>query len=212
MYQLLLWLLQCITPLVRLAACLGQHDVVLLPPLIPRDNKRYCWPCYCVTAARSVPHAFSDLCLLGHGSSLGEFSSSEFDLPPISLCRCLLLCLLSVFRLQCGYQFHKWGLNHWGLHHCNPLEYTHDKHLCLLVMVLAHTRGALSRCSLKCLRQGWASHYSVNCPPGIQSIQCDIVTGDSVECHLIPSPALHGRLESFLPYVFHLITQATLNL
>ena len=35
-----------------------------------------------------------------------------------------------------GYHTHQWGLNHWGLHPCSPLEHKHCRHLCIMVMVI----------------------------------------------------------------------------
>ena len=44
--------------------------------------------------------------------------------------------MLSAFRCHIGCLIHLLGLNHWGLHHCNPLELTHGRHMCNLVMVI----------------------------------------------------------------------------
>ena len=48
-------------------AVLGQHDVVLLLTL-----GGFCWSHHCATDGKtSVPHVFSSLCQLYHGSSSG---------------------------------------------------------------------------------------------------------------------------------------------
>ena len=38
----------------------------------------------------------------------------------------LVSVLVSAFYFQvpCRMPYPQWGLNHWGLHHCNPLEFT----------------------------------------------------------------------------------------
>ena len=44
---------------VELAAALGQHDVVLLPPVIPKGHDERCWlHHHCAAAATSIPDAF----------------------------------------------------------------------------------------------------------------------------------------------------------
>ena len=41
-----------------------------------------------------------------------------------------------------------WSPNHRGLHHCNPLEYIHGRHMCLLMLVCAPYRSTLGSCIL----------------------------------------------------------------
>ena len=73
---------------------------------------------------------------LCHSSFAGMFPPSALNLPPIHYAIChLLWCLLSVFRLLDGCHIHKWGLIHWGLHHCNPSQYNLERHMCFPVMV-----------------------------------------------------------------------------
>ena len=49
---------------------------------------------------------------------------------------CLFWCLLFTFRCRVGCHIHLWGLNLWGFHLCNPLEFTHGRHMCNMVKVI----------------------------------------------------------------------------
>ena len=60
------------------------------------------------------------ICVL-YGFSLLELS---LLLKHYVICWCLLWCLPSAFRFQCGCHAHKWGFTHWGLQCHNPLEDT----------------------------------------------------------------------------------------
>ena len=63
-------------------AASGQYDVVLSPKLILRDTMRGSVGLATVPQwSTSVPDVFSSIYQLCHGSSLGEFSSSELSLP-----------------------------------------------------------------------------------------------------------------------------------
>ena len=123
--------------LMGLPAMLGQHDVVLLPPLTPKCSGGVLGLAS-ATAATSIFIASSDLCQLCHGFSTGSFF---FRLEPPLFCIlyvwCLFWCLLSTFRFPAGFHIHPWGLNHWGLHPCNPMEFTCGRHMCNLVMVIS---------------------------------------------------------------------------
>ena len=55
-----------------------------------------------------------------------------------SLCFMWAIIMVFAFCFQvfwCGCYVHQWGLNHWGLLCCSPMEYTLGRHICLLVMV-----------------------------------------------------------------------------
>ena len=67
-----------------------------------------------------------------------EVSFSKLSLPTFCILYvwCLFCCLLSTFRCPAGCHIHPWGLNHLGLHPCNPLEFTCGRHMCNLVMVI----------------------------------------------------------------------------
>ena len=59
----------------------------------------------------------SQACQLCHGSSIGEFSLSELNLPMThyNVYWCMLQCLLSAFRFPCCYHAQQWGLSCYGL-------------------------------------------------------------------------------------------------
>ena len=45
--------------------------------------------------------------------------------------------MLSALRCHAVCYIHQWGLNHWGLHHCSPLEHTLYRHMSNLVMAIS---------------------------------------------------------------------------
>ena len=52
------------------------------------------------------------------------------------ICLVPFQCLLSTPRYHAGCHINPWGLNCWGLHHCNPLEFTHGRYMSNLLMVI----------------------------------------------------------------------------
>ena len=48
---------------------------------------------------------------------------------------CSSVCFLLSGAILDGY-IHPWGLKHWALPHCNPLEFTHARHMCNLEMAI----------------------------------------------------------------------------
>ena len=144
--------------LMGLPTMLSQHDVAVATP----DTMmlwQCSWPCLCATASTSILDASSGLCQLCHGFSPGRFlfqswASHHFVYYRFGVC--------STFRCQTGCHIHPWGLNCWGLQHCIPLEFTHGRHMCNLVMVISlhqvctewllpplHCRGSLLVLSLQ---------------------------------------------------------------
>ena len=85
-----LWLLQWLPPPWSEHQLLVRRNVPATTTHCGGHSKKCCQPCHCAAAATSVPDAFFGLCKLCHGSSSGEFSFSEFSIPPISICWCLL--------------------------------------------------------------------------------------------------------------------------
>ena len=87
------------------------------------------------------PHASCDICL--------PQVSFIFRVEPSHniLCWCLLWWLISNLRFWCGCSLHQWGST---ISVCmtNPLEHTHGRHMCLLVLVLGPWRSAPCSCSL----------------------------------------------------------------
>ena len=120
-----------------LPTALGQHDVVLPPLLTPR-----CFGGVLGLASMPQQQLPSSMPLQSYANyamgspQVGFF----FRVEPPTICIlyvwCLFWCLLSTFRCHAGCHVHPWGLSHWGLHHCNPLEFTHGRHMCNLVMVI----------------------------------------------------------------------------
>ena len=110
--------------LMGLPITLGQHDLVLLPPLTPRCSGH-------VLGHASVPWAATStfdasvrpMPIMPWAFCTGRFLFQSWAF--LSFCIlyvwCLFWCLLSTFRCHAGCCIHPWGLNHWGLHHCNPL-------------------------------------------------------------------------------------------
>ena len=129
------------------------------------------WPCLCATAATSIFNASSGLCQLCHGFSTGRFlfqswASYHF----VYIVWCLFWCLLSTFRCHAGCHIHPWELNCWGLHHCNPLEFTHSRHMCNLVMVIGPHQVCIEWLLPPLYWVGGALCYSVSCSPAIPFI------------------------------------------
>ena len=81
------------------------------------------------------------------GSPQADFSFrvQPPTLPSFYIFICLVVCsgvcfLLSGAMLDAIFTTHG-GSTHWGLYHCNPLELTHVRHICNLVMVSQSTPG-----------------------------------------------------------------------
>ena len=117
---------------------LGQHDVVPAATVgFQGYSEGFCWPQYFATAKQPQSQMpFQAYANYAIGPSQG-ISLSGLSIPPISSIICLYVwwCLLSAVRFLCGCHFYQWGLNHWGLWHCNPLEYTFGRYMCFLMLV-----------------------------------------------------------------------------
>ena len=113
-------------------------------------------------------------------------------LQPIdSICCCQLWCILSIFRLHCDWHFHLWGLNHCGLHYQRPLEHTHSRDMCILVIVW----GLHQKCTqwlFPPLLWAGGSLKLLSCPPAIPVILWVIQPGSSIGSHQILMPSLHS--------------------
>ena len=115
--------------LMGLLATLGQQDVVLLPLLAPRHSGG-------VVGLATVPHmplqVYANYAM---GPPLVSFS---FRVEPPSILHISMFSVLGyAFRCHAGCCACLLGLNFWGLHHCNPLELTHCRHICNLAMVIS---------------------------------------------------------------------------
>ena len=111
---------------------------------------------------------------------------------------CFGVCFL-FFRCHAGCHIHLWGLKHWGLHHCNPLELIHGRQTCNLAMVIGPHQvciewllppTALSRGSLLLLNQLSSSHS--NYTVGYTAL-------GAWQSHPIPPSSLHGGEGSSFP-------------
>ena len=107
--------------------------------------------------------------------------------------------MLSAFRYHAGCLIHQWGLSHWGLHYCSLLDHTHGRHMCSLVMVFGPCKECTEWLLSPLLWVGWASCYSISCPPAFQSIWCGIQLWGAWQSHLISPPSLHGGEASSFP-------------
>ena len=122
--------------LMGLPATSGQHDVLLPPLLILRYSGG-------VVGFATMPNQ-------QHQSQmpLQPYANYAMDPPQVGFSFrvepptvfiyvwCLFWCMPSAFRCHAGCCIHLWGLNHWGLHHCSPLELTYGRHICNLAMVI----------------------------------------------------------------------------
>ena len=133
--------------LMGLPTTLGQHNVVLPPPLTRRCSGGVLGHASVPQQQTSIFDASSGLWQLCHRLSTGRFLCQSWvshhfvyyifgALFCILYVWCLFWCLLSAFRCHAGCHVHLWGLNCWGLFHFNPLEFICGRHMCNLVMVI----------------------------------------------------------------------------
>ena len=86
-----------------------------------------------------------------------------------------------------------------GLHHCNPLEFIHGRHMCNLVMVIGPHQVCTEWLLLPLPWVGGAFCCSISCSPTIPSIWWGYSYGGLAESHLIPLPSLHAGEGSSVP-------------
>ena len=118
-------------------ATLSQHDVVLPPTLTPRCPEG-------VIGLAAVPQQQlpSSMPLWAYNNyAMGSPQVGFFFIvepQTILYIICLVSVVVSAFYFQVPYwmPYSPLGLNHWGLHHWNPLEFTHGRHMWNLVMVI----------------------------------------------------------------------------
>ena len=107
-----------------LPTALGQHNVVLLPPLTPRYSGGVLGH---ASVPQQQPPSLMPLQACANYTMGSPWVGFFFRVEPPTVCIlyvwCLFWCLLSIFRCHAGCHIHPWGPNHWGLHHCNPLEF-----------------------------------------------------------------------------------------
>ena len=133
------------------AAPLGQCDVVLPLPITLRARVKG------VFLAMALCHNsyLSPRCLLRHMQTIPWACLRWvffFRVEPSADFLILVSDMVSaIFRFQCGCHVHQWGHNNGDLHHCNPSQLTHSRHMCFLGMVInCHGRNALCGSYLHC--------------------------------------------------------------
>ena len=103
------------------------------------------------------------------------------------------------FRFQCDYHVHQLRLNQWSLLHWNPLEHTHGRHMCLLVLVHDPCQKYTEWLLHPLHQVGEDPWYSAKCPPAIPSIWYSIQLWECFQSHLIPLPSTHSGGGSSFP-------------
>ena len=103
------------------------------------------------------------------------------------MCWCLLWCLVFALRFPCSCCVHMQGFNHWGLQHCNPLEFTLGRYICLQVMV----HGPCKECT------DWPFLPHSQLSPAIPLIWCCIQLEGAWQSHPISLTSLHGGERPF---------------
>ena len=128
----------------ELAAPSGQQDVVLLSPLILRIT----WGVDGFTdvlqhkpRSQIASQAYANYAIgPSHVSFLfQEWASHQF------LYVHVVMTFAFASKFWCDHHAHWLGLNHWGLNHCNPLQYIHSRNMCLLVLVHDPCQGCMEQ-------------------------------------------------------------------
>ena len=150
-HHLSLWLVPCLPTLMKLPVTLGQHDVVLPPPLTLKDTGG-------VVGLATVPQQQP----LSHKPPQASVSYA-MEPPQVSLLRvepptdCLYM-LLSVlvnaflFQVSCTMLYSLMGAQMLGFTPLWPFRAYPWEAFDILVKALAHTRYALSDCLLHCFK------------------------------------------------------------
>ena len=120
---------------VGVAGTLGQHNVVLLLPLIPRDTIRDVVGLNTVPQQQLQSKMLSEACAnYAMGPPQVSFllqSGASYHIPYIGVC--YIVCfLLSGSNVAAIFFI---GDSTISLQNCNPSEYIHDRHMCILVLV-----------------------------------------------------------------------------
>ena len=148
--------------LMGLPATSGHQDVVLLPLLTPRHSR-----CVVGLVTMQQQQPPSQMPLQAYANyTIGPPQVGfilELSFPPFSIFVCLVSVLVYTFCFQepCWMLYSPMRLNHWALHHRNPLELTHCRHMSNMAMVIgphlvcrvAAPSTALSRGSFMLLLQ-----------------------------------------------------------
>ena len=101
-----------------------------------------------------------------------------------------------------GCDIHPWGIHHWVLHSYNPLEFTHGRHMCNLVMVMVPLQVCTVNVPSTTLSWGKPSATQSAVPQPSHLYGGAYSFGGLADSHLIPLPSLHsGEGSSFLGLV-----------
>ena len=175
-----------------LPVTVGQCDMVLPPPLIPRCSGGI------IGLATMSLHQPPSLMPLQAYANYAMGSSQVGFFFQVSFCVlyvwCPFLCLFSTFKCH----IHLWRLNFWGLYCCNTLEFTCDKHVQPVdghqptpsMHRVAVPSTTLSRGSLLLLNQLFPSH---------PIYMLGYTVWGLAESHLITLPSLLGGEKSSFP-------------
>ena len=146
----------------------GQHDVNLLPPLIPRDTINGIAGLTTVLQQQlwsQIPS--QDYASYSVGASQVTFFFRT-EPPTDILCWCLLWCLVFAFRFQYCCHVHQFELNNWGMHHATLHSIPMTGTCASWCWHMGHPKNEPSDCSLHCF--SWGSLMLLSCPPAIQSL------------------------------------------
>ena len=175
------------------------HRMWFCPPqLICGKIEEFCWPhTFGTNNLNPAQDAFSGICQLFQGFSTGQFLFSELSFP---------LILISCFGVYYGVylllsschvaaMFIYGGSTFWGLHHYSPLELTHGKHMCLLIMVNVPCQECAELLPLPLLPFRGILLLLISLLLGHVSYMVGPTdSGGSAVSHLIPPPSLYcGR-------------------
>ena len=121
--------------LMGLSATSGQHDLVLLLLVMPRNTGDVVG---LTTLLQQQPQ--SQMPLQAYATyAMGppqESFSFRVELPTVLLIYVGVMVYAFSFRCHSECHIHQRVFNHQGLHCCSPLEHTHGWHMCILVMVI----------------------------------------------------------------------------
>ena len=101
------------------------------------------------------------------------------------------VCSEVCFQVPCWMPYSLMGLNHWGLHHCNPLELTHGRHMPNLVMVIGPHKVCIEWLLPPLLGVG-EPHATQSAVPNHPICMVGHTALGAWQSQLVPPPSLHG--------------------
>ena len=116
----------------------GQHGVVLPPQLILRDTLMG-FACFTNLLQHQPPQSqMPSQVYANYAMGPLQVRFSFRAEPSLGLLCHVLVSVMVVafcFQVLLWLPCSLWGINHWGLKHCNPSGFTLGRHMCLLVLV-----------------------------------------------------------------------------